>query len=74
MWGNAVDGAYENPVLLSMYDETVKYIWVNIWCVLDLIENTNPLQGLKFDGTAWSNKELYKCTRSRTENGCYPDC
>ena len=55
-----------------MYDETVKYIWVNIWCVLDLIENTNPLQGLKFDGTAWSNKEL--CTRSRTENGCYPDC
>ena len=54
-----------------MYDgpmETVKYILVNIWCVLDLTGNTNPLQGLKFDGTTWSNKEL--CTRSRTENGC----
>ena len=33
-------GACENPVVLSMYDgpiETVKHIWVNIFCILDRI-------------------------------------
>ena len=32
------EGFCENPVGLSMYDgpmETVEYIWVNIWCMLD---------------------------------------
>ena len=32
--------ACENPMRLPMYDgpmETVKYRWVNIWCVLDWI-------------------------------------
>ena len=31
-------GACENPTRLSMYDgpmETVKYMCVNIWCMLD---------------------------------------
>ena len=45
MWGNAVRvltgrGACENPVVLSMCVgsiETVKYIWVNLWCMLDWI-------------------------------------
>ena len=40
--GNIVSGggACENPVRLSMHDgpmETVKYAWVNIWCMLDWI-------------------------------------
>ena len=33
-------GACENPVRHSMYDgpmETVKYMYVNIWCMLDQI-------------------------------------
>ena len=34
----------------------------------ELCENTNPLQGWKFDGPKRWNEELY--TRSRTENGC----
>ena len=36
--------AYENPVGLSMCDcptETVKCIWVNIWCMLDWILSKN---------------------------------
>ena len=40
MWGNAVwrGRACENPMELSMYEgpmETVEYIWVNIWYMLD---------------------------------------
>ena len=37
-------GAFENPVGHSMYDgpmETVEYIWVNIWCILDWISSQN---------------------------------
>ena len=42
MYGNAVwgGGACENPVELSKNDrpmETVEYIWMNIWCMLDWI-------------------------------------
>ena len=42
MWGSVIrgTGGCENPVGLSMYDgpmETVEYIWVNIWCILDCI-------------------------------------
>ena len=42
MWGIAVwrGGACENPVRLSRYGgpmEAVKYMWVNIWCMLDWI-------------------------------------
>ena len=55
IWGNAVRvlrvGFCENLVGLSMSDgpiETVKYIWINIWCMLDWIlsqncRNTRPL-------------------------------
>ena len=55
IWGNAVRvlrvGFCENLVGLSMCDgpiETVKYIWINIWCMLDWIlsqncRNTRPL-------------------------------
>ena len=32
----------------------------------------NPLQGLKFDGTIWSNEHL--CIQSRAKNGCELDC
>ena len=40
MWGNAVRGrgACENPMRLPMQDgpmETVKHMWVNIWCMPD---------------------------------------
>ena len=56
------EGACENPVGLSMCDgpiETVKYIWVNIWCMLDWIlsqkcRNTLPLH--KVDQLARSAK------------------
>ena len=37
IWGG---GVCENPVGLSMYDglmETIEYIWVNIWRMLELI-------------------------------------
>ena len=37
-------GACENPFGLSMFDgptETVKYIWVNILCMLDWILSQN---------------------------------
>ena len=42
MWGNAVlgRGACENPVGIFMYDgplETVEYMWVTIWCMLDWV-------------------------------------
>ena len=48
-------GVRENPVGLSIYDgpmETVEYIWLNIWCMLDAVvpgrdelrENSDPLQ------------------------------
>ena len=42
MWENIVGegGACGNPVGLTMYDspaETVEYIWVDIWCMLDWI-------------------------------------
>ena len=37
-----------------------------------LCGNLNPLQSLTFDGTTWWNEDL--STRSRTENGCYPEC
>ena len=33
-------GVYENPVRFSLNDgpmETVEYMWVNIWCMLDWI-------------------------------------
>ena len=36
--------ACENPVGLSIYDvpiETVEYIWVNIWCIIDWISSQN---------------------------------
>ena len=33
-----------------------------------LSENSNPLQGLTFDGTTWRSEDL--CTWSNTENGC----
>ena len=110
MYGNVVWGgeARENPVGLSKNDglmETVEYIWMNIWCMLDwivafvtklqkyaslayssstseectkwhaivagwdeLCGNSNPLQDLTFDVTAWWNVDFY--TRNRTENEC----
>ena len=42
MWGNAArgGGACENPVRLSMQGgpmETVKYMWMNIWCMPDWV-------------------------------------
>ena len=56
MWVNTViilrgKGACENPVGLSMCDvpiETVKYIWMDVWSMLDWIlsqnsRNTLPL-------------------------------
>ena len=38
----------------------------------ELCENSNPLQGLTFDGTTWGNEDLY--TQSITENKRWPDC
>ena len=40
MWRNVVlgGGVCENPKKLSLDDcpmETVEYIWMNIWCMLD---------------------------------------
>ena len=46
VWGG---GAFENPVRLSMYDspvETVKYMCVNIWCMLDWIVGLAEIQFL----------------------------
>ena len=41
-WENAVRGgrACENAMRLSIYDgpiEILKYMWVNIWCMLDWV-------------------------------------
>ena len=37
-----------------------------------LCENSNPLQGLTFNGPTWWNEDLY--TQSITENECWSDC
>ena len=68
--------ACENPVGFSMCDcpiETVKYIWVNIWCMLDWIlsqncRNTTSLDAVvpyqllaaNIDGVAYQMEEYLK--------------
>ena len=65
MWGNTVrEGACEIPVRLPMNNgaiETVEYMWVNIWCMLDwIIGFCHKTTEMHFLGISCSTS---KCTK-----------
>ena len=66
MGGNAVRGGggkvCENPVRFSLNDgsvETVEYMWVNIWCMLDWIVFCHKTAEIHFLGISCSTFSLF---------------